>query len=377
MTAVAWPFLPVSYSEVLSFLTSVRKAPAGEWRDSNRNAVQHITLTYTVEDATAAKLAEAFRAHPVGTWYVPLWNDHTVVSGTAAAGSTTINAETNADYRAGGKAMLHDSDDVYEIVDVASAAAGVVTLANPTASSHTDFTICPVLECIPATSLSRSAQRFIDNPSIEFIATTQVDLAASSYPTLNGFDIINDPLSDVSPLDGGVGQLFQMVDSQLGSMELITVENYVRPRWTVQFQDYTAATRWARKQWIYKVRGRDGAFWLPTWKEDLTLTAPIGAADTTCTVTDIMPSATAYANRAIQLEDTDGSLYHLIITSAVVAAGVATLTIPAIGSAVTQNAKVSFMDLMRLDNDDVQIDYEPIMGDMMATIVCPAVGVQA
>lgn len=377
MAAVTWPYAPSTLVETLSFLTSVLKAPDGESRYSMRDAVQQLEFQYLVEEIDVAKLTELFHSNPLGNWYVPVWQDATNVAGTLASGSTAISAETSADYRAGGQAILWDSNDSYELVTVASAAGGTVTVSATTAT-HTDFTIAPIRECIVADGLSRGVQRNVETAALMFIALNPVDLAASPYPTLSGFDVLTDPLSVMSPLSAGMRQAFQMLDSGFGAMELIQTESYIRPRWTIAFEDYTVSSRWSRRQWLHNVRGRDGAFWVPTWKDDLALQADIGASDLTIQVADIMPDAAAYTGIAIQIDDGAGNLYHRIVSGATILAGVATLTITALGAAVSAaDATVSLMNLVRFDSDDIRITHKRIFDDFKSSFSVPAVGVQA
>lgn len=374
MTTTTWPFLPSAVDEALSFKTDVRRAYSAESRDSLRDAVQSFTLSHLMLDTEASVARELFRSNPLGNWYVPVWPDLSVV-GAVTAGAVVLSVNTDADYRVGEKAIVWQSYDVWELVDVSAIGTGSIDVS-AVVGTYTAAIVCPVRECIAPGGLNQSSSPTFLQFGVQFVSLTAVDLAATSYPTIGGFQIVTDQPAAMSPLDGGIAQALQMIDSGFGAMELIETEAYVRPRFTLAFLDYMTETRWARRKWVHDVRGRDGAFWLPTWKADLPLTAAIPAASVSMTVEHVAPAATDYVGRYVQI-DVAGSFIHREITGASVAAGVATLSIAAPGVDVPKSSRISFLDLYRFDTDQFSIKHQRAVGGFISSFSAIVKGVQA
>lgn len=127
-----WPFVPSTVGEKLIFRTDVRRTRNGEFRDSLSDATQEFTLNYAAADTDASPLEILYRARPYDLWHVPVWPDMELLNG-LASGTTVINVDTDtADYRAGGKACIVKSQTEFELVDVDSVDAGMITLASAT-----------------------------------------------------------------------------------------------------------------------------------------------------------------------------------------------------------------------------------------------------
>ena len=102
----AWPHAPSEIKERLSFGTSVRGAFAAERRTTYRIASQRLLYGYAFDDDhEAAAAALVIRNNPSGEWYVPVWHEATRIAAALSASDVTLTAETDADYRAAGKAI--------------------------------------------------------------------------------------------------------------------------------------------------------------------------------------------------------------------------------------------------------------------------------
>lgn len=372
--ATAWPFIPAKVGETLAFKTDIRRCYAAEARDSLRDAVQSFELRHVMQELEAARARELVRANPLGPWSVPLWFDATEV-GAISAGATVLAVETNADFRAGGKAMILDDYRAYELVDVISIGAGAITVS-AVAGDYVDASVVPVQQCLAPSGIGFKQTPTHVEVSAAFTSLEPADLGASGYPVLDGFEVVTDPPSAIQALDGAVAQALEVIDSGFGAMQALETEGYVRPRFKLAFADHDAATRWARRQWLHATRGRDAAFFVPTWKRDLQLTAPAGAADLTISVADVMPAAADYAGRYVQI-DTGAGYLHRKITGASVAGDVATLSIAAPGVTVPASSVISFLELMRFDSDTFQIDHRRVAAGILSAFNAPTVGVPA
>jgi len=370
-----WPHIPGNFIERLRFSTDVRQTPEGEYRDSLHDGVIEMSMQHTVEDAEAERMRQRFDENALGEWYLPIWQDATHFVGTIAASEIYISVDTDADYRAGGKAVILSDDQTWEVVDVASAAGGLLTLSTATTQSYSGteaapVLVAPVVTALAVEPLARSVSYAITRATIGFRATEPYDLAPASpiYPVYNGSEVMTDPIAVLSGLQGAVFRQNTLIDSGFGAITFEDSRDFVEQRASIAFADYTNADRLLRRQWLHYIRGRDRSWWLPSQKSDLVLESPIGASDTTITVTKVGGATSGYVGRHIQIDD-DGTLYRREITAASSGSTTSTLTMDSsLGAAVPVSATVSLMTLVRLDADRVEIQHRPKQGGVFSTM---------
>lgn len=371
-----WPFIPSAVSERLAFGSDVRFSPSGEARDSLHGAMQSFGLSHLfVDDTQAARAEMLYRSNALQTWYVPIWPDLTRVQSDIAAVDTTISVNTDADYTA--KALIIKDADEYAIVDVASATGGTLTLSGAVGQAFTaPVLVVPLCECYAPAGLSGSKFARHQRLSISFDRIDGVDLAASAMPTHLGYEVLTDPSVVVEALSESVVHSNQVISSGFGVFVPVALKDYIAKRSTVSFSDSEAGDRWARRQWLHQMRGRETAFWLPSWKRDLVLTGSVGAADTTISVEGFAPSAADLVGRSIQIE-TSGGYIHRQITAGSDLAGAHVLTIAAPGVALAADTEINLMNLVRFDTDEFEISHLMTSDGFLSRFTAPVVEIPA
>lgn len=130
----------------------------------------------------------------------------------------------------------------------------------------------------------------------------------------------------------------------------------------------SAADRQAWRALLAALRGSFRAVLCPTWRPDLRVHTQPAGSSTTLRVyaedyaTPGAPGATWFdspAHRRIQLEYADGSVGYRTVTAVSSGLGYYSLTIAALPSSIPGGSvrTVSFLELVRLDVDDVVIEY--------------------
>lgn len=360
--AVFWPFTPSSIGERLTFKTDVRRSPMGEMRDSLFGAQQHFNLNFTLPDAIAIQAETLFRTNPLGDWDVPVWHDMTRVVGTILSTDTVIPVNTDAGYIAGGSAVVFLDIDDYALVDVISAIGGSLTIAAPVGkdfvgSASAPVLVAPLRTCAASVGL-RLAQDFaVANAGIQFRSKEHQDVAATSFQTHDGLDVLTDPSVLISSLSGHISQASEVLDNGLGAFEVMPTRDVLDARSMAAFSDFDVSARWSRRQWLHQMRGKDRPFWLPTWKQDLQLVNPVTSGATTITVSKMAPAATDLVGRSIQFDDGAGGYVHREITAGADVSDTHVLTIAATGVAYPLTAPVSFINRVRFDTDVFEITH--------------------
>ena len=141
----------------------------------------------------------------------------------------------------------------------------------------------------------------------------------------------------------------------------------VKPRGDTQRQSirvgyrFTSRAELARfRRFIDARRGRQKAFWMPTWQQDLTLTAD-------CSTTTAVVESVGYAGRMfpytprkhLALINHDRVMHVCGVTAAVDGGVTETLTLDAAPAApvIAGSSLVSFLLLVRLESDTVNYSY--------------------
>lgn len=374
-----FPHVPASVTEILDFLTDVRSHPSGEVRDSLRDATQVLELGFSMSPAEARDAVARVRANPAGEWYVPVWPDVSWVDASVAAGAGSIGVSTDADYRAGGLAIVLKSYLECELVEVASASGGTLTLAgSPTIAASYDgpLLVAPVGTYLLLEGFRTSGEFSVIRGLASFRRVDNEDLGASSLATYLSSPVLDAGTVLSSPLDGAVARALEVIDSGFGTVALEAVEGYVRQRSVLSFADADPAARWARKRLLHYLRGRDRAFWLPSFRRDFTVSTAFSS--TLLRAADVdYPDVPGLVGRSIEI-DTGSSRIHRAISAAAVVGSELQLTLStAPGTTVPVSARVSLMTLQRLDADRVQLDHEFIGGGFVSRCRVPTVEVPA
>ncbi len=185
--------------------------------------------------------------------------------------------------------------------------------------------------------------------------TASLRAAFAGYPSHEGLDVLTEPSLTTTPLSETIGQAQDFVDTGLGPIAVEPALGFLQRRSALAFRDVTHAARWRRRVWLHGLRGRQRAFWLPTWGRDLTLAAPVVAADTALIVTsDADP--VRLVGRSLMIELPDGPLFRRITAAGFDALG-CRLTIAAPGVALPLGTPLHWLTKVRLDADRIDLRH--------------------
>jgi hypothetical protein len=369
----AWTWAPnwdEPIVERIEWLTDVMTSYDGTEQRVKLRATprRNFEFSFSASGTQRRRLDAAIYNWGARVWAVPIWPDGERLSATAAAGATTITVTTTTrDYHVGGLVMLLADDAGYEVAEILSLTASALTLKRPLVSTWAagSCMVYPVRSSrMPA---SHGYTRFtgdfvygrvrmdVDDVN-EWPAATETLYRA--YPVLterpNWIDDIDvDFERKLAILDYGTGER-AFVDE---SNEPNIASNF---RWFLESRARVASFR----SWMYARAGKFGAIWIPTWVDDLTVVAIVGATATSIDVEhcDYTRRLAGKLHRKdIRVQTTTGQVYYRRITGASeLSDTVERLTIDtAFGVEIpaANFAQISFLMLSRLDADGVEINY--------------------
>lgn len=373
----AWPFMPqVEYTEVLEWLTDVIQTKAGEQRLALRELPrQELQLSHFWTPAQYSQARALVAAYGHLETQVPLWGYLTRL-GSQASGQTSFPADTDSsEYVAGGKAFVWQSEGRFEVLDVLSAEAGVVTFATPTVLSYDDAYMAPGRSFWMSQGLDgQRGSTDVVRASAYFRSTATVDLPAPDvgyYPTLAGYDVMTDRPVLLGTVRDRLARDVEWCDSSLGIMWADPVLNYMTDEGQAGWDMLTAADEWRLRRWLYARRGRQAGFWMPTWNADLTLSGAVTSSATSIVVASVGYTEPgyldAYPTRGVRVRLTSGSTYFVTVNGAEVGptSGTERLLLTAnagFSATPSQVESIDFLDFCRLDADRIEIKHRAARG---------------
>jgi hypothetical protein len=376
--AEVWRWWPQSVQETLEFETDVRMARSAEWRDSLKDATQFFTLSHILPVAQAEAMIETVRANGIGEWLVPEWPNATIAAASLSLAATVLPVAVPAAYVVGQAVFIGVGPEAWEQGEVASVGVSDITLAAGLGAAYTGsasrpLVMAPLVRCIAPGGVDFQSTFSAQGLSARFMALDPKDLAANPYPTHSSLPVVTDGRVPFQPLAGGLNQAADLFSSGFGAYSLQQAETYPRRRGTISWYDKGHSDRWTRRSFLHQLRGRDGAFWLPTGQRDLPLAAAIDSADLTITVAPCASNADMVGRRIVIKE---GS--NLVIREVAAAADDGDnqeLSIASTGVDFTSSAIVSLGIKSRLDSDQVEISYQFAAGGLAAFCAVPVIEV--
>lgn len=183
-----WPFIPQrEFTESLEWLTDVIRCKGGEQRFALRTVPRAGYLFNYLMDQRQFSLGKSYaRAMTAEEVLLPLWGELTYLGG-VAMGSVSLAFDTRfAHYALGGLIVVWDSEEHWEIREVATLTTGGLTFALPLEKNYVAALVAPLRAVRFAQPFegSRGASDYL-KASARFTTTEGVDLAGAIGTPLN------------------------------------------------------------------------------------------------------------------------------------------------------------------------------------------------
>jgi len=376
-----WPFIPQrEFNEVLEWKTDILQGKGAEQRLSLRGLPrQRLGFAHLldVRQANAARALVTEAGHE--TMLVPLWM-YIRRLGALAPGVTVVPVDTdNEEYVTGGQAVIWEDEWTFEVVGIALADGGEITLSSATIGLYQDAYVCPLREFrlsqgvdLPrGTDPWSKAQAYFESTGTVALAAPE---AAASYL---GHDVLESRPVILGDMSDRLVREVETVDSSLGLVVVHPTLNYLNSTSQMGWDTLSREELSELRRWLYSRRGKQVGFWMPSWEPDLILVSNIDPLTTELTVQEI-GYATAYTVRDIEVVSTAGAVHRLRVLSGSASIGgteVLTLGAPAGFTLLASEVeRISFMDFARLDTDRVEIRHRAARG---ASVLVPIAKVPA
>ena len=372
---VAWTFKPDWESgilERLSWLTDIHQSESlAEQRRAMRLAPRREwEANMLVEGRERQLLDLALFGWGARIWVVPVWPDIQLMTTELSAGVDFIPCATaHLDFRAGGLALLSgDSAFDYEVVEIDQVLSGGLQLKRDTQQGWlrgSRIYPCRTAQLIEQPDLTRLTDRLM-SVDVHFLASESCEwpaqLPAATYRSHPVYEVRPDESEDLTQ---GFVRLMSDLDNRMAQPLMQDVAGIALP---VTGHRRLLAGRAERAGWrsfLYAMRGRQQAVWVPSHADDLRLVSVVLQTQSYIDVENCGYSRFGLAQagrKDIRIELRSGTVFYRRISSAQeLSAAVERLVINApLGQEVAPAAvvRISWMALMRLDADVIELEHQ-------------------
>jgi len=369
---LVWPWRPLRpITEHLEWMTDIIEAHDGaeqriRVRQEPRQSFEVVILPN--DPAELSRLRVAIAAWQHREWGWPCWHEAVNLAAALPAASSSIPVDTTAaDFRAGGPAIVSQGASLYEVVEVATVAAGSLSLVAPTTMEHPAGASVMPLRMARMTGQARrddhptELSKYSVTMQITDNAELTTEAAAMQYL---GYDVLADPLlmpGETMPRQ--IERPLDIIDPGPGAWATFARTDYpgvvTDHRWRLKNRQDS----WAFRRWLHRRAGRCNPEWVPSRTHDLALAVQPTAAATTLQIRDVN-----YRNVGLNVPgmthiaafSANGAFVCRQITEAVAgSAGRENLTINA-ALGFTDVSRISFLCLHRFAADRISLTWDRV-----------------
>jgi hypothetical protein len=366
--------------ETLAFLTDIIESINGEEQRIalRKNPRQIFEVTYLLDANERQRMHALLLDWTDNAFGFPLWHERIFTTAAVSVGATAyaVSGAADCDFRVGGLAVIISNNYTYDVIEIQAITDTLITAADASVNGYPAGTaIMPLRTALIIRAASGA--RFLNNLesfNITFEVTDN-DTGALAGSTTPGFwSIYNTRVLFDDPnivegsamrteyprriyrIDNGTGKVTQQSSwdrSKRGSEKGFVLRDREE---MLQFRNLLSA-----------IRGRQKAFYIPTFGEDLTVVANLVSGATTMDV-EAHEYVRFIQDRApsdlFRITFTDGtSLVRSVLSSATISSTVERLTLNTTWPAnrtVAEVSRVMYYELCRFDADEIKIQHDRI-----------------
>lgn len=298
---------------------------------------------------------------------LPLWHDIGKTTAGVVPTDVTIPMDTRwMEFEVGGLGVLYVNPFVHEVFEIDAITDTEITTVDGIAATWPKGTaVLPVrrVRLDPEVKLSNITSR-VGGATMSFIVDSDNPLALDAEPLTiyEGFPLMTLEPNRLDALETQFNRVMDELDLQIGRVHRYD-ENDRSAQ--VQFYNWTARGREEHhklRQSLYRLHGRQKGVWMPSFNQDIILSADLAAADTTASIENIGYDALGgvIAGRDHVVIRGDDYEYHplKITSSAPISADEEQIGFSgAAGFDALAGSHGAFLSLVRMDQDSVEITH--------------------
>lgn len=266
--------------ESLEWLTDVIKAYSGkeQRRCLRKNARRKFEFDFMVQGLAAQEFENQLWGWQNRPYATPVFTDPCPLTVDLDVGTSVVPLNTlTYSFDAYELAMIIDSSGAYEVVQIAEVSDTILLLSNPTQYAWSKgCTVYPMITArLPTeTPYKRVTGHLIQGKlalSCEVGSIGAYTPTADPVTTFNGYEVITYQPNWSGGIDFSGGFGVRTFDSATGKVDIATREDYAKLSRQHQWLLPSRAAILAYREMLYRLKGRFGTVYVPTWNSDFTL----------------------------------------------------------------------------------------------------------
>ena len=286
---VTWPYPPnwkTPVTEMIEWKTDILRSFDGSEvrRELRTRPRRSFTYNLTLHGREPSRLDNLLWGWQNRSFAVPVWMDKSKLISDINAGALSINLSTvNKSFAEGGLAIVYADSRRFEIVEINTLTASVLTLKRPIESSWSagiSVYPCVIAHLPKQVSVNRLTDSAI-SVTVDFAcepAATDPYLPVAAAPmTHQGVEVVSRQPNWQGGIDNTFDYVFSTLDTDSGTILWYDSEAFPRINrnynWLLKDRDAIRKMR----EMLARRRGRMKAAFVPTWHSDMTLIEDVGA----------------------------------------------------------------------------------------------------
>jgi hypothetical protein len=350
-------------TEGLEWKTDVIRTKAAEQRVAVRSTPRHsLNCKYTLSESAYSRVRALTYKLSDKSLIAPFWNYGKFIGG-APQGTTSLALTTSIyPYEANGAVLVWESPAKYELREILSVTGSALNLKIPLQADYSTPMVLPVRSMFMVNGMeaTRNANNYI-NVQLNLQADDFISSPpAPTLPTFEGLDVMSDVMMMVSDFKESVFREVYVVDNGIGTPTRSAIYPTTGQGFTVSW-DFRRIEDVVRiRNWLWNLRGKQKAFWLPTRRAEVFAATSLVSAANSITMQPInfsdfygekyimirLKSGAVHYKKAIGSQPTGNNLELLQLSSTL-----------GFNASIADIDFICFMHKVRLDTDRVEIDY--------------------
>lgn len=363
--------------ETLAFLTEIKTAVDGrEQRLAKRKQPRQLfEITYVLTDEDRQLMQSLLMDFSASVFGLPLWHEVQKTTAAVSAGALQYQVKDTAevDYRVGGLALVITDNNVFDVITIASLTSTIITAEDASLNAYAAGThIMPLRTARVVGSVSgnrepNKIERFRIRFEVADNETGALTGDTSAYSTFNSRVL----LDDCNVIDGKMPETYRRrvyrIDNQTGKVTQSTTWDRNKRSHEKGFVLRSRDEVISFRRLVLALRGRQTAFYIPTFIEDLSLDADLTSGLDTMDIKRIGYERFVQSRepkKTFRITFTDGtSLVREVQSAASVDTDTERLTLDTTWPAnrtVAEVERIQWYELVRFDSDNIILEYPRI-----------------
>lgn len=363
-------------AEILEFLTDVREFASGkEQRSSPRKQPREfIDVLFRLTGNAKQRMLTQILDWLPNAFGVPIWRDRVKLTAASSASATsfTVSGADEVDIRVGGLVALYSDANTFDVLTVATVSATTITTTSGAVNAYAAGTVLMPVRVAYLAGKPRGT-RHIKNLE-EFRMLFQVDdndtgaLAGSTsgWSTYNGRVLIDEcNLAASQTTEQSFDQRIYVIDGRTGRISQSSVWAKSKGIFPLGFRAANRAEILSLKKLLRAIRGRQVAFYVRTFRDDIEVKASLASGTATMDIERIEYGRYVRVRepmKRLRVSFTDGTHLDRVVQSvADVDATTERLTLTTTWPTtrtVAEIERVEFYQLVRFDVDSFRLDFD-------------------